>query len=73
MPSEINKGQQREITIKATNSDFADASVILSEALESLVLEGGVLSSEEKPLGLEASWAKIEIQDFGGLWVNLLN
>ena len=53
--------------IKVTDLDFADAVAILSESLETLVVALNAFSNELKPLGLEVSWTKTKIQDFGDL------
>ena len=53
--------------IKVSDLDFADDVAILSESLESLVAALDAFSNEAKPLGLEVSWTKTKIQDFGGL------
>ena len=54
-------------SIKLTDLDFADDVGILSESLETLVVALDAFSNEAKPLGLEVSWTKTKIQDFGGL------
>ncbi|XP_069972971.1 uncharacterized protein [Penaeus vannamei] len=48
--------------IKVTDLDFAD-----DESFETLVVTLDALSNEAKPLGLEVSWTKTKIQDFGDL------
>ncbi|XP_069992341.1 uncharacterized protein [Penaeus vannamei] len=48
-----------------TDLDFADYVTI--ESLESLVVALDAFSNEMKPLGLEVSWTKTKIQDFGDL------
>ena len=53
--------------IKVTDLDFADDVAILSESLESLVVALDAFSNEANTLGLEVSWTKIKIQDFGDL------
>lgn len=53
--------------IKVTGLDFADDVAILYESLESLVAALDAFSSEAKPLGLQVSWTKTKIRDFGGL------
>ncbi|XP_069981083.1 uncharacterized protein [Penaeus vannamei] len=53
--------------IKVTDLDFADDVTILSESLEPLVVALDAFSNEAKPLGLQVSWTKTKIQDFGGL------
>ena len=52
---------------KVTDLDFADDVAILSESLETLVAVLDAFTNEAKPLGLEVSWTKTKIQDFGGL------
>ncbi len=46
---------------------FADDAVILAELLEVLVMALEILHEEAKPLGLEVSWTKTKVQEFGGL------
>ncbi|XP_070000705.1 uncharacterized protein [Penaeus vannamei] len=53
--------------VKVTDLDFADDVAILPRSLESLVEALDAFSSEVKPLGLQVSWTKTKIQDFGGL------
>ncbi|XP_069978603.1 uncharacterized protein [Penaeus vannamei] len=53
--------------MKVTNLDFADDGAILSESLGNLVVALDVFSNEARPLGLEVSWTKTKIQDFGYL------
>ncbi|XP_069992369.1 uncharacterized protein [Penaeus vannamei] len=53
--------------IKVTDFDFADDVAILCESLEFLVVALDAFSDEPKSLGLEVSWTKTKIQDFGDL------
>ena len=53
--------------VKVTDLDFTDDVAILSESLETLVVALDAFSNEAKPLGLEVSWTKTKIQDFGDL------
>ncbi|XP_069971442.1 uncharacterized protein [Penaeus vannamei] len=53
--------------IKVTDLDFADDVAILSESLETLVAALDAFSNEAKPLGLEVSWTKTKVQEFGDL------
>ena len=53
--------------VKVTDLDFADDVTILSESLETLVEALDAFSNEAKPLGLEVSWTKIKVQEFGDL------
>ena len=48
--------------IKVTDLGFADDVAILSESLETLVMALDAFNNEVKPLGLEVSWTKTEIQ-----------
>ena len=48
----------------ATLSNTDDVA-ILSESLETLVAALDVFSNEAKPLGLEVSWTKTKVQEFG--------
>ena len=52
---------------EVTDLDFADDVAILSESLESLVVALDSFSNEANTLGLEVSWTKTKIQDFGDL------
>ncbi|XP_069985571.1 uncharacterized protein [Penaeus vannamei] len=52
--------------IKVTDLDFADVA-ILSESSESVVVALDAFSNEAKPLGLEVSWTKTKIQEFGDI------
>ncbi|XP_069998502.1 uncharacterized protein [Penaeus vannamei] len=53
--------------IKVTDLYFADDVAILFESLETSVVSLDAFSNEVKPLGLEVSWTKTKIQDFGDL------
>ncbi|XP_069992020.1 uncharacterized protein [Penaeus vannamei] len=55
------------VNIKVTDLDFADDIAILSESLVTLVVALDALSNEAKSLGLEVSWTKTKILDFGDL------
>ncbi|XP_069975516.1 uncharacterized protein [Penaeus vannamei] len=46
--------------------DFADY-ITISESLEPLIAALDAFSNEAKPLGLQVSWTKTKIQNFGGL------
>ena len=52
---------------KVTDLDFADDAAILSETLELLVDALESLDRETKPLGLQISWIKTKIQEFGDI------
>ncbi|XP_069972443.1 uncharacterized protein [Penaeus vannamei] len=53
--------------IKVTDLNFANDVAILSESLETLVAALDAFSNEAKPLGLEVSWTKTKVQEFGYL------
>ena len=46
---------------------FANDAVIFAESLEVLVMALEALHKEVKPIGLQVSWPKTEVQVFGGL------
>ena len=50
-----------------TDLVFADDAAIFAESLEVLIMALEVLHEEVKPLGLKASWAKTNVQVFGGV------
>ena len=54
-------------TFVITDLVFADDAVIFAESLEVLVMALKALHKEAKPLGLQVSWTKTEVQVFGGL------
>ncbi|XP_070000270.1 uncharacterized protein [Penaeus vannamei] len=50
-----------------TDYDFAVDFAIISDSLETLVVVLDAISNEAKPLGLDVSWIKTKVQDFGNL------
>ncbi|XP_069992606.1 uncharacterized protein [Penaeus vannamei] len=54
-------------SMKVTDLDSADDVAILYASLETLVVALGAFSIEVKPMGLEVSWTKTKIHDFGDL------
>ena len=52
---------------KITDLVFADNAVVFTKSLEVLMMDLEALHEEAKPLGLQVSWSKTNIQVFGGL------